>query len=95
MAPTHPNKHIEAALQYARSKGFRVEKAGPRAHPWGSIKCPAGSREGCMMSVWSTPKNPERHARAIRRWVDNCPHGLPEDGSPGEGSDRDGSDRKE
>lgn len=88
MAPTHPNKHIEAALQYARSKGFRVEKAGPRAHPWGSIKCPAGSREGCMMSVWSTPKNPERHARAIRRWVDNCPHWSSEDGSAGEGADR-------
>ncbi len=45
MALTHPNKHIEAALQYARSKGFRVEKAGPRAHPWArSSALPAVAR---------------------------------------------------
>jgi hypothetical protein len=25
------------------------------------------------MSVYSTPKNPEGHARAIRKTVDRCP----------------------
>jgi hypothetical protein len=27
-----------------------------------------------MVPVWSTPKNPENHARFIRREIDNCPH---------------------
>ena len=30
---------------------------------------------GCITSVWSTPKNPEGHARQLRREVDACPHG--------------------
>ncbi len=25
-----------------------------------------------MMSIWSTPKNPELHAKQIRRKVDHC-----------------------
>jgi hypothetical protein len=26
------------------------------------------------MSVWSTPRNAENHAKKIIRKVDNCPH---------------------
>ena len=32
------------------------------------------SRDGCKISVWSTPRVPEHHAKHIRRQVDNCPH---------------------
>jgi hypothetical protein len=32
------------------------------------------TREGCIIAVWSTPRNPENHARQITRLVDSCPH---------------------
>jgi hypothetical protein len=67
----HPKKEIEAALEYARSQGWSVIKS--RCHCWGIIRCPHG-RGGCQKSVWSTPKNAQNHANAIRRFVDNCPH---------------------
>lgn len=70
--PRHPNKHIEKAVKYAESLGWRVEIS--RAHGWGHLLCPQATREGCIVGVWSTPKNPENHARHIRREVDQCPH---------------------
>src|SRR6266487_2605846 len=48
--PDHPNKHIRAALKYAESKGWTINKSGPRAHAWGVIYCPYG-HETCWMSV--------------------------------------------
>jgi hypothetical protein len=41
-------------------------------HAWGIIHCSHGHRE-CWMSIYSTPKNPESHARDIQRTVDRCP----------------------
>jgi hypothetical protein len=70
----HPNKHIRAAIRHAETKGWRVSKAGPRAHIWGTIWCPQSSREGCRIFVMSTPRDPEKHARDIIRDVDHCPH---------------------
>jgi len=63
---------IRAALKHAESKGWTIRKSGPRAHAWGVIYCPYG-HESCWMSVYSTPKNPEIHARSIRKQVDRCP----------------------
>lgn len=68
----HPNKHIEGALQYAESSGWRVEVCA--AHAWGRMYCPAAQRDGCLHSVWSTPKHPEHFAKLIRRYVDRCDH---------------------
>ncbi|HMP71533.1 MAG TPA: hypothetical protein PKA76_19460 [Pirellulaceae bacterium] len=68
----HPNKHIEKAIRYAESLGWRVEVSG--GHAWGRLFCPQSSREGCIVSVWSTPRIPENHARHIWREVDLCPH---------------------
>jgi hypothetical protein len=68
----HPNKEINAALQYAESMGWTIFKS-PKGHCWGMIRCPHG-RGGCQKSIWSTPRVPENHAKAIRRFVDNCPH---------------------
>ncbi len=68
----HLNKEIEAALKYAREKGWTVITS-PKGHCWGMIRCAHG-RGGCQKSVWSTPKSPENHADAIRRFVDHCPH---------------------
>ena len=68
----HPNKEIEAALKYAKSKAWSVVKSS-KGHCWGMIRCAHG-RGGCQKSVWSTPRSPENHAKAIRRFVDHCPH---------------------
>jgi len=38
--------------------------------PHNDHECRCG--EFCITSVWSTPKNPGNHARALRRVVDNC-----------------------
>jgi hypothetical protein len=70
----HPNKHINAAIEYAIGRGWALKKAGARAHIWGSLFCPHGDRGGCRISVFSTPRVPENHARWIRRLVDRCEH---------------------
>jgi hypothetical protein len=71
--PMHPNKHIREALKYAEERGWRFTKS--RAHAYGRIRCDFGHSH-CQMSIWSTPHNPENHARAIRKKVDACP-GVP------------------
>lgn len=68
----HPNKEIQAALNFAESEGWAVLKS-PKGHCWGILRCPHG-RGGCQKSVWSTPRDPESHAKAIRRFVEKCPH---------------------
>jgi hypothetical protein len=73
----HPNKHIEAAIAYAEALGWSVVGSG--GHAWGRLFCPHHTPEGCIISVWSTPRSPENHARQIRRRVDACPH-RPADG---------------
>lgn len=75
--PRHPDKHIEKAVQYAESCGWRVELSN--GHAWGHLLCPLQTRDGCIVPVWSTPRNPENHARHIRREVDFCPHRDPDE----------------
>jgi hypothetical protein len=70
----HSNKHIREAIRFAESLGWTVEKAGARAHIWGTLWCPHNARDGCRIRVMSTPRNPEKHARDIRRSVERCPH---------------------
>jgi hypothetical protein len=70
--PRHAKPAIEKAVQYAEQQGWRVESSN--GHAWGRLYCPFSSREGCIVSVWSTPKNPDSHARHIRKIVDSCPH---------------------
>lgn len=74
LRPKHPNKDIELALKYAESKGWRYQQTGNSAHAWGKILCPLASREGHSMSIWSTPKSAENHAKQIKRNVDACEH---------------------
>lgn len=70
--PRHPKPAIEKAVQYAEQLGWRVELSG--GHAWGRLFCPFSSRSGCIISVWSTPRNADNHARQIRKVVDSCPH---------------------
>ena len=72
MPGKHANKHIEDALEYARHHGWTViKRAGGSAHAWGVMRCQAGCPQ---VSIFSTPRVPENHARALRRAVDRCPH---------------------
>jgi|SRR5690606_7972077 hypothetical protein len=88
--PTHPKKEVEAALRYAESHGWRVEVGGH--HAWGRIYCPFNDAECrcgefCIASVWSTPKNPGNHARALCRVVDNCTRNRERHAAAGGGED--------
>jgi hypothetical protein len=68
----HKNKAIHAAVRYALGRGWTLIEA--RSHAWGRLRCPHRGRDGCLFSVWSTPRDPDEHARYIRRMVDRCPH---------------------
>ncbi|OGT36976.1 MAG: hypothetical protein A3F11_09400 [Gammaproteobacteria bacterium RIFCSPHIGHO2_12_FULL_37_14] len=68
------NKVIEKGIQYAEAHKWRYKKAGGSAHAWGRMLCPLKERNGCSMSIWSTPRDADVHAKQIRRRVDSCPH---------------------
>lgn len=70
--PRHPKKVIEAAIRQAEERGWRC--IWPGGHAWGILLCPLQRRDGCRVSIFSTPKVPQNHAEAIRRRVDDCPH---------------------
>jgi hypothetical protein len=71
----HPKKEVEYALKHAESHGWDIKVGG--SHAWGKMYCPYNDdscRCGrfCIVSIWSTPKNPMNHARDLRRVVNNC-----------------------
>ena len=73
----HPKKEIQAAIEYAESKGWRIEASGGSGHAWGQMYCPFNDDdcrcgEFCIASIWSTPRSPGNHAKQIRRVVDKC-----------------------
>lgn len=70
----HPNKEIEAAVCFAENHDWKYRKAGSSAHAWGRLSCPLNGREGCTMSIWSTPRSAENHAKQIIRNVKKCSH---------------------
>ena len=72
MARLHSNKEISKAIEYALDHGFRIVAAGRSSHIKLSLYCPVTSREGCKVSVFSTPRSPEQHAKDIRDKIDRC-----------------------
>ena len=72
--PKHKNKAVRAAIEYAISKGWRLEKVTRKGHAWGKLYCPLASRDGCRFTVYGTPAIPEAPARDLRRTVDRCQH---------------------
>jgi len=71
----HTSKEIEAVLCELEELGWVVVKG--KGHVWGILRCPANDKECrcgtfCQMSVWSTPKNPERHAKNLRQKALSC-----------------------
>jgi hypothetical protein len=41
---------------------------------WGRMLCPQATREGWIVFVQSTPRNPQSHAGHLQKRVDGCPH---------------------
>ena len=71
----HPNKEIEAAIQYVETKGWIATDTGNSAHACHKLRCPfnkdcPGSH--CQFGVWKTPRSPENHANQIMRNADKC-----------------------
>lgn len=71
----HPDKHIRAAIAYARSRGWVFIAGGNSVHCFGRLRCGTTAHREHMMSVWSTPSAPENHARQIIRM--NYQNGRP------------------
>lgn len=74
MSIKHPKKEIQAAIEYAVANGWRIIETGKSSHAFCRLYCPEESRNGCSISVNSTPRNAESHAKQIRHKVDNCSH---------------------
>lgn len=70
----HPNKEIQDAINYALEKGWLLVEAGKSSHAFCRLLCPFRSRDGCKMSVWSSPRSAFNHANQIIRIVDKCGH---------------------
>ena len=60
----HPKKEVERVPREAEALGWIVT-ISPRGHNWGRMVCPERSRSGCQHPIYSTPRNPGRHARDI------------------------------
>jgi hypothetical protein len=59
------NKHVREAIEYAEKHGWTIRL--PKGHSYGALLAPDGRTR---KSVWSTPRNPDNHARDIERLVD-------------------------
>lgn len=71
--PRHPDKHIEKAIQYAEQLGWTVEMSN--GHAWGRLFCPHHFRDGCKVTVNSTPEF-RRTTHVISRARSICAHTL-------------------
>ena len=74
MTSKHPSKEIQEAIDYALDNGWRIIESGKSAHAFCRLYCPKESRDGCKLSVWSTPRNDGNHAKQIIKQIDRCPH---------------------
>lgn len=70
----HPDKHIQSAIEYALLQGWVWIAPGNSSHAFCRLRCgsPYDEHRQHQMSIWSTPRNPENHAKQIRRKVDAC-----------------------
>lgn len=76
MRKKHAIKEIEEVLSYAEAEGWTIVISA-RGHAWGLLRCPHNSPkcrcgDFCQMSVWSTPRNPQNHAKQLKNRIDGC-----------------------
>lgn len=66
----HPNKHVQAAIEYALLCGWHFRPS--KGHAFGRLICAIPEHSEHQISIWSTPHVPEHHAEQIRRKVNSC-----------------------
>ena len=71
-APVDVARAVEGTRSDAEKAGWAWRKVN--GHAWGQLLCAHQDRDGCRISIWSTPRDPENHARQIRRVVNRCTH---------------------
>ncbi|MDO4223790.1 MAG: ribulose bisphosphate carboxylase small subunit [Acinetobacter sp.] len=67
----HPNKEISQAIEYALNHGWHMVESGKSSHCYCRLRCNF-AHSSHQMSVWSTPKSTENHAKQIIRKVNEC-----------------------
>jgi len=75
MSKRHNRKEIQAVIDTAISRGWRLLVKSGHTHVWGELYCSDGTRNGCIIRIYSTPRKPESFARRIAREIAKCPHG--------------------
>jgi hypothetical protein len=65
--PRHQNKELEAVLQEAEAKDWRVDRPSPRGYF--RMRCPCGLHQ---RRVHLTPSNPN-YERNLRKWLERQP----------------------
>jgi hypothetical protein len=80
---SHSKKQIRDALDEAckqvrkaldgtgDEEAFDVEDTSARGHSWGYVRCTRCSQR---LSVWSTPRSADAHAKQIRRFIQRHSH---------------------
>ena len=71
----HTSKEIEAVILELEALGWSLIEG--KGHCWGILRCPANDQDCrcglfCQMSVWSTPKNPQQHAKKLLKKALAC-----------------------
>lgn len=72
MRKQHSDKQIQVAIEFALQHGWALIDAGRSAHCFAKLRCGIAGHREHMMSIWSTPANPENHAKQIVRKVRQC-----------------------
>ena len=73
----HPKKEVETALCRLEALGWSIEIRQGKGHAWGLVRCPNNKKdcrcgEFCQMSIYSTPRNPSRHAATLIKKAESC-----------------------
>jgi len=69
-AGRHPKSAVASALAAAKGVGLTV-KEDHNGHRWGTVTCAACGED---VTVWSTPRSPDAHAKWIKRFVARHTH---------------------
>lgn len=77
---SHSKKQVRDALNDAYAAGLEVVDTSAHGHSWGYVQCTVDKQR---MSVWSTPKNGDNHAKQIRKFVSRHCH-PDQEGGPDE-----------
>lgn len=72
--PRHPHKDIEEAVAHLEECGWVWKKTGKSSHAWGRMLCPQNDTTGCQVSVWTTPRNAQSHAKQLMAHGNKCSH---------------------